>query len=278
MNLRIGFTIWRKDSDRIKDLIRDFIETGIDHVEIDIDSIVELNDVSWLKSFVRLLRDYNLSIGFHAPWRELYIASPVESIRRTSTEIIREVTERLDSLDIDYKYIVLHGSSEQPICSENTSVCLDSLVRSLEEMLRGGSKKICIETIQGKCCGRLDHIEYVVDRIPEANVCIDLAHLYSEYYKLKSFKTLSDVIEIISSKILKRSIVIHLHGLVREGSRFRTHRTFTHIPLGEVSLVEVLKKYNNIAFLVFEVFYSNEDRVAWPRDVVDEIRRIRSLI
>ncbi|MEM4749976.1 MAG: TIM barrel protein [Sulfolobales archaeon] len=276
MNPRIGFTIWRKDLGRIRDLVEEFIVVGIDHVEIDIDSILELEKPEWLRTFRDLLSSYRISIGFHGPWKEIYIASPVEDVRRASVEIIRKTIQRLREVGVsEYEYIVLHGASEQPLCDEDPSLCISSLARSMEELLKL-DQKIVVETIQGRCCGKIDQLEELIKRIPESSICIDLAHVYAENYRFRNFENISQVLEIIPEKILERSRVIHLHGLIREGSRFRSHRNFSQTPLDTLKLAKLLTRSPNIRFLVFEVFYGDNDRISRPSDLSREIKNLRT--
>lgn len=272
---RIGFTIWRKDLGRIKELINELVSLSFDHVEIDIDTLLELEDTKWLRNFVELLEENNLTFGIHGPWKEIYLASPQEEIREAALRVIERLIHRLQDFS-NYKYIVLHPSSENPVCQEDPRVCLNALVNSLNRLLEIDNR-IVIETIQGKCCGQLNHLEILLDKIPDLRICIDLAHIYTENMKLKQFKKLSDVFEIVPKKILRNTLLLHLHGVQADSGKTRSHRDFSYTPLGEENIFLTTREYTNIKYLVFEVFYSREGKSSWPRDVGDEIKRLRDL-
>ncbi|NAZ13339.1 MAG: hypothetical protein GU359_04200, partial [Desulfurococcales archaeon] len=108
--IKLGYSVWKKDVSRIEELTSEFIEQGLDHVEIDIDSLLDLDDNTWIMRFKDVFSSYNISIGVHAPWREIHLASPLDDIREASEKIIIKILEILDKLDIDYDYIIIHPS------------------------------------------------------------------------------------------------------------------------------------------------------------------------
>jgi len=138
--------------------------------------------------------------------------------------------------------------------------------------------RIVIETIQGRCCGQINQLELLLDKRPDTNICVDLAHIYAENTsRLKDIKKLSDVADLVSDKILRNTVVLHLHGIYSEGGRLRSHRDFSQIELGEDRVFLLTQRYRNIRYLVFEVFYSRDGKNSWPRDFENEVRRLRSL-
>lgn len=275
---RLGFSVWKRDVSRAGQLIQDLVETGIDHVEIDIDSILDLEDREWLRELAGVLYRENMTIGVHAPWKELYIASPVEEVREASVKILTRLVRALRDTGIDYEYIVLHPSSEQPVCTENTMRCLESLKRSLEGIMRE-TERVVVETIQGRCCGRAEQIDILLDMVPGLSVCLDLAHVIAENIKTREFRTVADAIELVSRKVLEKTMVLHLHGLyIERDKRVKTHRDFSITPLGETSLVERIRDIQRLRYIVFEVFYNREGRDARPLDIRDEVSRVRRLV
>jgi len=275
--IKLGYSVWKKDVSRIEELTSEFIEQELDHVEIDIDSLLDLDDNTWIMRFKDVFSSYNISIGVHAPWREIHLASPLDDIREASEKIIIKILEILDKLDIDYDYIIIHPSSEQPICSENSIKCIESLKRSVEN-IRRYTDNIVVESIQGRCCGKLDHIEILIDLVSDTKICLDLAHIYVEYKKLKNYKNLADVLNIVSEKILRKTFLIHLHGVYHENSKDKVHRDFDQTPLGEEDLFLKISGLNNVRYLVFEVFYNRSGRDSKPSDIEREIKRLRELL
>ncbi len=272
---RIGYTIWRKDIERAEDLINELVAYSLDHVEIDIDSLFDLEDLAWINKFRSLLEKYNISIGVHGPWKELYIASPQIEIREAAIKVIEKIIDKLSELN--YEYIVLHPSSDNPICQDNVMYCINALADSISRLLEK-DQRIVIETIQGKCCGQLNQLELLLERKYNTKICIDLAHIYTENIsRFKELNKLSDVIDIIPEKVLRNTLVLHLHGIYIESGRTRSHRDFSQITLGEDRIFLLTQRHRNMRYIVFEVFYSKNGKSSWPRDVEKEVRRLRDL-
>jgi endonuclease IV len=272
---RIGYTIWRKDIERAEDLINELISYSLDHVEIDIDSLFDLEDLTWISKFRSLLEKYNISIGIHGPWKELYIASPQVEIREAAIKVIEKVIDKLNNLN--YEYIVLHPSSDNPICQDNVIYCINALADSISRLIEK-DQRIVIETIQGRCCGQINQLELLLDKRPDIKICVDLAHIYAENTsRFKELNKLSNVIDIISEKILRNTSVLHLHGVYIEGGKTRSHRDFSQIALGEDRIFLLTQKHRNIRYIVFEVFYSRNGKSSWPHDVEREVKRLRDL-
>ena len=259
---------------RMGALIRDLVESGMDHVELSIESPLDM-ELEELRSMVRSVLDTGISLGIHLPWREIFLASPIDEIRLASTTIIARTIDHV--LRYEPSYFVLHGSSDQALCSEQEDLCLGSLKRSLESLLKI-SDRIALETIQGSCCGRVTQIAKILNDLPQLRVCIDLAHIAAENlvrgggrWPSKISEALSEVAEDMG----KRSLVIHVHGLRNRDRRARTHYDFSQTPLGAEDIARVVKVWGT-GYIVFEVFYKSSGGSPGPRDFSEEARKIMS--
>ncbi len=276
-----GISIWRKDSDRIESIIEKISEKQVTHVEVSIDSPLDIDEA--LLKMIDRIKANNISIGIHAPWREIHLASPVTPIRGSSVKVISDIFNSLTPKDI--KYIVIHGSSEQMVCNENTGICIRSLAKSISELRDRIQIPIAIETIQGKCCGAVEHIIETLKNLAlkrESNiyVAIDLAHIAAE--KIKSSNrvesSLSVYLNNIPKTLLDRTLLLHLHGLKvsMENNRIKvkSHYDFSYIDLGYMDMARFIH-INSIKYIVMEIFYaSNKDKD--PISVaVNEISNIR---
>lgn len=273
--IRIGYSVWREDFKRISSLVGELIEGGFDHVELSIDSPLDLYSDE-IHIIANTVRKAGLSLGIHIPWREIFLASPVEEIRSASSRIVRSIIE--NTYKYEPSYYVLHGSSDQPICSKNEDICISSLGKSIEEIISSGGR-IAIETIQGSCCGKTAQIAKLVDRY-SIDVCIDLAHIAVENivrgrnrWPLRISEALSEV----PDSIKKRSWIIHLHGLRNKDKRVRAHHDFSYTPLGGEDIARAAKQWGS-GYIVFEVFYRSSGEEAKPGDLSIEVRRIREWI
>jgi endonuclease IV len=273
---RIGFSVWKDDSKRIKDLIPNLLESGYDHVEVSIESPLDTRDPDLLY-LISTLRDAGLSIGFHAPWKEIFPASPVEEIRLASTNVLAKVLENI--LKFEPTYLVLHGSSEQNICLKNEDTCIGSLEISVET-LRKIYGEIYIETIQGLCCGKISQILKLIEKIQEPRVCLDLAHIAVESIikaRNKWPSRISDTLSEIPERLGRISPLIHIHGLKSGDRRVRTHYDFSYTPLGGEDIARAAKMWG-VRYIVFEVFYRSSGEPVKPSDLYEEVKRIRGWI
>lgn len=272
MGLRIGFSLWREDLRRLDKIFKEILEAGMDHVEVSVESPLDLEEAARLCDAARRS---GLSLGIHAPWREIFLASPVEEIRGAGLRATRSVVERLSSFEPDY--FVVHGSSDQIACSSHEDLCLESLQRSLEELSTHG-RTILLETTQGGCCGKTGQILKLADKIPGLQLCIDLAHVAVEnIVKAKSAwpRSISEAVQEVPEVLWRRARLIHVHGLRDRERRPRSHHDFARTPLGaeDVARTALTK---GIEYIVFEVFYrSSGGDEAGPSAVVDEVARLR---
>jgi endonuclease IV len=270
---RLGFSVWKEDSKRISELVSKLIEAGYDHVEVSIENPMDLEDPG-LSLVINAIKSTGLRIGFHAPWKELYIASSVEEIRSASVDVLAKVLRGI--LRFEPEYFVLHGSSEQNICSKNEDLCLAQLGKSMESLLKIYGN-IYIETIQGICCGKISQILKLVEIHRELKVCLDLAHITVENIvkgKNRWPSRISDALNEIPESISKRSPLIHLHGLKGSDKRVRTHYDFSYTPLGAEDIARAARTWS-AKYIVFEVFYRSTGDPAEPSDLYEEIRKMR---
>lgn len=270
---RLGFSVWREDAKRISELVSKLIEAGYDHVEVSIESPMDLEDPG-LSLIINTIRGAGLSIGFHAPWKEIYIASPVEEIRSASVDVLAKVLRSI--LRFEPEYFVLHGSSEQNICSKNEDLCLAQLGKSMDSLLKIYGN-IYLETIQGICCGKISQILKLMELYRELRACLDLAHIAVENMvkgRNKWPSRIADVINEIPESIGKRSPLIHLHGLKGGDKRARTHYDFSYTPLGAEDIARAARIWG-VKYIVFEVFYRSTGDPIEPSDLYEEVKKMR---
>jgi endonuclease IV len=275
MMIRIGYSVWREDFRRISSLVGELMEAGFDHVELSIDSPLDLYGDE-IPVIADTARKAGLSLGIHIPWREIFLASPVEEIRSASSRVVRSIIE--NTYRYEPSYYVLHGSSDQPICSKNEDICISSLGKSIEEIIGSGGR-IAIETIQGSCCGKTAQIAKLVNRY-SIDVCIDLAHIAVENMvrgRNRWPSRISEALSEVPDSIKKRSWIIHLHGLKNRDKRIRAHHDFSYTPLGGEDIARAARNWGS-AYIVFEVFYRSSGEEARPIDLSIEVRRMREWI
>lgn len=271
---RIGFSVWKEDYKRASELIASLFDAGFDHVEVSIDSPLDLGDPE-LSGIVEAVRGAGLSLGFHAPWKEVFIASPVEEIRSSSTSVVAKILGWAQRYDPEY--VVVHGSSDQAVCSKKEDLCIDSLARSLEALGSSGLD-IYLEAIQGACCGRVSQLVKLLDRGLDIVFCLDLAHIAVENMirgRGRWPSRISEAISEVPEALGRRARAIHVHGLRDGGKRPKAHYDFSYTQLGAEDVARAAALWGS-GYIVFEVFYRSSGGPASPSDLAGEVRRIRS--
>jgi len=271
--LRIGFSVWKEDSRRAQELVSSLLDAGFDHVEVSIDSPLDLGDPD-LTGVVEAVRRAGLSLGFHSPWKEIFIASPVEEIRSSAVSVLAKILDWAQRYDPEYT--VVHGSSEQDVCSKREDLCIDSLARSLELLASSGSH-IYIEAIQGTCCGRVSQLLKLLNRGLDIMVCLDLAHIAVENMirgRGRWPSRISEALGEVPEPLGRRARAIHIHGIRGGGKRPKTHYDFTYTQLGGEDVARAAVHWGS-RYIVFEVFYRSSGGSVAPLDMAEEVRRIR---
>ena len=93
----IGLPLWyntlKKDYSiiEIKSVIQELKSSGIDLYEISIDYPWSYRDLELLYSLLDILIENNIHIGIHAPWRDLFYASPYEDLRKVSVNTLKTI-------------------------------------------------------------------------------------------------------------------------------------------------------------------------------------------
>jgi len=265
--MRIGYTIWYKDLRDLDYLVNELSKAEFDLIELSIDYPLCFKmglPMETLRYFIKK----GFSIGIHAPWRDIELASPISKIREASVEAIIHSIRLLNGIDV--KYVVLHVTTEQAFCGYRDRECLDAAEQSLYtiiEIAKENDMDILVETTHDKCCGGEEQVPYLLERFPSLGLCVDIAHIATRRYR-KWGATL-DVEELfydLPPIAIERTKVIHVHGF-RE---LEYNITFTHlVPEPELisKLKNVLRRLENLEAIVLEVFKDAEGQDVRPSEI-----------
>lgn len=276
--LKVGASLWIGNLRELSSYISKVKSSDFDYVEISFDYPLGIEDKETVNKIIDELSTMNLLHAVHAPWADIALASPIDSVRRASLECIRNVIDFASR--IDSEYVVVHISSSQKVCSEYTdkNPCLKAAILStkeLEILANEYGVPVAIENVPDKCCGSLYQIGRIIDNISRIDICLDLGH--AAYVKLKegdSFSDLADIAKewfpIVNNKVL----VLHIHGVVKRGSYVEDHVELSEV---RVNFKEILKTYrSSLRYVTLEVFKSCKSKSLDILNLSDYVKKIKS--
>lgn len=274
--MRIFLTLWYKDFRR-GSLVSEVIDGGFDGFELSLDyplcRSVKLSEIGPLKQ----LLSSGLEMGVHLPWREVYIASPIDEVRETSLNYVIRCLRELSSLDITY--LVVHASTDQAVCSDNVDVCVSAGLKSITAIAEVASElgaPLYVETTRSYCCGGLEQVVNYLDY--GASICLDIPHAVERYSRLyRRPMSLSEILREAPPRTLRAIGCVHLHGYTMSGY----HVVDSHLEPQRTLLSEYLdvlrRRIIEPRYTVLESFYSLEtgkqiqfNRLRW---CVEELKK-----
>lgn len=197
----------------------------------------------------RVSRKYGMFLTGHAAWW-IELGNPHESVRRSWVKESLEMLDCCGKLGVRSLNFHLHVQGEAFLKNPKArKKVLDNTVRSLRELVRKGKKlgvEILLENIPKKKFGVKD-MKYILDRVPEAGMTLDVAHAFVE-------GGTGRVLEYIKAF---KGRIRHVHVGDNNG------RMDQHLAVGEgkIPWKRVVKALKGIGYdrgIVLEVFYSGK--------------------
>lgn len=279
----IGYPVWYGDKN-IEQVLASIARAGFSYIELSLDYPWPFKHLDKLETIVKLAQEYSLKIGIHGPWRDIALASPLESIRRASVEVYRSLMERVASLDPLYLNVHLATSQVVDIDRDLEKEAVDSAIRSVEELYgiaRDHGVDLVIENDPGKCCSLPDHLAPIKENVEKVFFCFDVGHAVIAYHrKLRRNHESSrvDYLELARQWVTifkDKLILLHLHDY-----KYKNGHIEDHLPPGShnVNIKNLLKTLRdaNIRYILLEVFYEEGGKHASPEKLVDIVRDVRT--
>ncbi len=286
MKTSIGLPVWyntiRKDYSidvLLNNILDHLLDNGLSLFEISIDYPWIHIDYNILEDFIGEAINKGFSISLHAPWRDLFLASPYDKIREESINIIINNMGPIISR-YPVEYIVLHVTSMQKQSLGNTrNDLISSAISSIETIAKWAGEygiTVCIENMPRGFTSRIEDLsEIITDNV---FVALDIAHLYnvyihSYYNNYSDFPALlRDSISMLGNKNIR---VIHYHDVMIISSRNFKHVVEHLIPgagiLEHKKLLKILKDVKP-RYLMVEAFINSDGKHLKIHQVMEKIR------
>ncbi len=277
MSLRnIGFSLWYGNKEREK-LLKAMNTLGFDYVEISLDYPwpYEFSD---FQNTVKEAFNLGFKVGFHGPWRDLKLASPISEIAEASKNVVRKVLDYVSRFEPEY--FNLHLLSEEitfdKVVVEKIIKRANEIARFLENLSREYSITI---TIENNPHGHFAYPTYFAQiSLGDLKFCLDVGHAVVAYYNAgeTSYTPLGVINDWINVLGRNRIYVIHLHDIVKKNENYVNHYFFG---LGILNLKEISKficEKTDAKYLLFETFRKNRNNKVKPlkeNEVLNVVRK-----
>lgn len=247
--MRWAFTLWNKSSLSREDF-EALRKAGYSLAEVSL-------DYPWPYSgdfpgVVAEIKGLGLDLAFHAPWRDIQLASPYPEVSRASLEALKKVIDKVG--DYAPVYIVFHLQTREEVeLSEEYVSSVKGVVSELGDYARSRGIRPLLENTFG---GLSESPELFVDIMKSAGLgaCLDVGRLLPrDSYGNFSLDTIERWIKAVGDRIE----TLHLHTVGRRKGRVTEHFSF----LGSETLFSMIVKrarsYNPNLIVTIEVFYTH---------------------
>jgi len=269
---KLGFPIWYGYGLEISRIVEEACETGFDYIEVSIDHPWPRGGEPSLADVVRVIRGSGLSIGFHAPWRDLRLSSPLEEVREASIRVFERIALDLSAYECDY--LVAHLSTDQAVdrIDEIRDEVMKAAVKSVEMLTgicRGLGLKLLVENVHEN----LEMFEKVASRAD--GICFDIGHVIISTHKRRGRESIDAELEKWMRSLRDRVVTIHYSGVKFDGKYARDHQltdsSDRYLHLLKNHLGELRPRY-----ILFEVFEGVGEEHVWPRQLADALHFLRT--
>ena len=263
--INIGIPIWLGNvSEDLACGLNSLLAYGVNMVELSIDYPWPFKESCKLQKLITLVKQNNMYINLHAPWRDIILASPYGEIGKASIEVIlRSVNDLINEVS---SYIVVHPLTMQRLdISDNRKEALSKFKENVKELthrldLGNHNVMIVVENMVGGIGAEPGDLAETLKDLDHVGLCLDIGHLASRYKRYLSgyyedfYTYLKDVVESIGGISVP---VIHVHDVDEHGRE--------HLLIGEgfLDFKQVFKIISKLGpkNIVFEVFRSKNLRV-----------------
>lgn len=279
----VGYPVWYGDKN-LEQTITQVFRAGFNYIELSLDYPWPYRDADKLRLIRRLANDYSLRLGIHGPWRDIALASPIESIRRASVEVYRKVIDT--AVELEASYLNIHLATAQAVDVDKgiENDAIRAAIKSTEELCDLACEHalyLIIENDPGKCCSLLEQLAPIAEKVDKAKFCFDVGHAiiaYTRKARRNKGQEQINYLELASqwaTAFRDRLILLHLHDY-----KTKNNHVEDHLPPGtaNVNVKKLLKtlRRTGIYYILLEVFYEEGGKHATPDKLSNTVREVRT--
>jgi len=264
--LKWAFTIWNRSelSEGDYEALR---RAGFEVAEVSL-------DYPWpfsvkFRTAVAELKKRGFALAFHAPWRDILLASPYEEVARGSLEALKRViseVERYEPL-----YIVVHVQTREEVgMEEDYLMRVENALAELNGFASANNIRVLIENAFGVFGDSPEVFRKLLDSAG-VGACLDVGRLLPRPYQ-NSFPL--DTIEKWLSTIGDRVEVLHIHTVGRRMGRPAEHFSIAGSEILFSTIVKKARALNPEITVTLEIFYTHLGTDATPSYIAETLTRL----
>ncbi len=271
--MKLGFPIWYGYGERIWKFIDEAEEAGFNYLEISLDYPWPFRGKPKLGEVVRKALDEGFSIAFHAPWRDIRPASPIEEVRNSSVAALKKFMSEVAEHSADY--IVLHLSTDQAvdripeIGEESINAAVES-IKELKSFTRSLGLRMVVENVRED----LHRFKRIVLE-SDSEVCLDVSHAICSIVRNGGRGRIEEELITWITELKDRVKVLHFSGV-----KFMENRVKDHFLVDEndhyLKLVKKELKLLNIENFLLECFEDPDHGEVTPMRLAPAVKFLKS--
>ncbi len=262
MTLLFGFPTWMGNiHEGLADKLADIRGHGIGLLELSLEYPWPYSHTGDLDVFLNKTRETGFTMGIHAPWRDVPLASPYDAMDNALLKIILDSAEYIVKRGINPEYIVLHPSTMQKIeLFDNRRDIVGKLRNRIERLLERLEIPLLLENLTRGFASEVSHLIESIDGLDGAGICLDVGHLAARYNRelREHYQSFYDYLEEVVNMLSGTRVpVLHIHDVDRLNHE--------HLLIGE-GVLEFKRIYKIVSrlrprFIIFEIFKSRKGAI-----------------
>lgn len=268
MVIKWAFTLWNKSdfSDEDFELL---LGSGYSVVEISLDSPWPYSDD--FKSVIRAIDKHGLELAFHAPWRDVQLASPYPPISKASAEVIKDVIDRVAGHGPGY--MVLHAQTREWVYpTEEYVKKVEEVLMEIATYAESRGMQAVLENTGETPTNDPSLFRELIDGVG-IRACLDVGRLMPRS-SIESFPLA--VIESWINALGSRISVVHLHRTGRRGGRISEHFSIVGAENTFYNIVKRVHSFSQTLTATLEVFYTHTGADANARYLAEMLAKLLS--
>lgn len=261
--MRWAFPVWYKSKLTEYD-IDELLEAGYSVAEVSLDYPWPYSDD--FESEVKSLVEHGFELAFHAPWRDIALASPYRPLARVSLEVLKEsigVIQRLGP-----EYFIIHVQSREA-APRSDDEGLISLLSELREHASSHGIKVLVENTYGGFNEDPIEMRKLLETVG-LRACLDVGRVMPRDQGQASMETIERWISLLSPL----TDVVHVHAAGRSRGKTLEHCPITGMENTFANVIRKIWSANSRLIVTLEVFFAHSGKEASPSFLAKSLRSL----
>ncbi len=254
-------------------------EEGFDFLDIGLKyNLPESMTAEQVAGLKEALSEFQMTAGFHAPWKGLQITSPRTELREASIALIKRCIDFASQFPDTYLVLHPEGQSELQQLPEVKAAMLAAGITAIKELAEYAKKKtvpLCVENIKSNFT-ELNEFSPLVKKTG-ASFCLDVGHaFFSNYKKQRSISNANDISQWIN-EFKNELAIVHFHDFTVSNGQF-----YDHLPIGDgildLEVLTAISKKTKCRKIALEIGKKANGNEATNEEKVQGLKKIKNYL